>query len=93
MNFLAVRGARACPADDSSETWSFYDVTIDVHSMWQWLEPHDLYWRRVSSKMHSHLHTKDNIGKCPGSLSAVVRPSFFDRAFSSPLCASKDALR
>jgi hypothetical protein len=32
--------------------------------MWQWLEPHDLYWRRVSSKMHSHLHTKDNQGEC-----------------------------
>ncbi|RMZ82449.1 hypothetical protein DV737_g2052, partial [Chaetothyriales sp. CBS 132003] len=30
--------------------------------MWAWLEPHDLYWRRVSEKMHSHLHTKDNVG-------------------------------
>lgn len=30
--------------------------------MWSWLEPHDLYWRRVSTRMHSHLHTKDNIG-------------------------------
>jgi len=30
--------------------------------MWEWLEPHDLYWRRVSQKMHSHLHTKDNKG-------------------------------
>ncbi|KIW64395.1 hypothetical protein PV04_09330 [Phialophora macrospora] len=30
--------------------------------MWAWLEPHDQYWRRVSTKMHSHLHTKDNVG-------------------------------
>ncbi|KIV86801.1 hypothetical protein PV11_02389 [Exophiala sideris] len=30
--------------------------------MWAWLEPHDRYWRRISSKMHSHLHTKDNVG-------------------------------
>jgi hypothetical protein len=37
--------------------------------MWAWLEPHDQYWRRVSAKMHSHLHTKDNKGKLdPGHM-------------------------
>ena len=54
--------------------------------MWQWLEPHDLYWRRVSSKMHSHLHTKDNQGECFVPPSGVVHrsPIAFRDALSSP---------
>lgn len=32
--------------------------------MWTWLEPHDQFRRRIEEKagMHSHLHTKDNVG-------------------------------
>lgn len=56
-----------------SFAWEDHSTTFIAHDtqwtdrpserlMWAWLEPHDLYWRRVSTKMHSHLHTKDNTG-------------------------------
>lgn len=48
--------------------------------MWAWLEPHDQFRKRINKKveMHSHLHTKDNVGKLQqvpgqaGTFSAVV---------------------
>ena len=61
--FWRSRVAAICPAD-SFVTAKGFIADSREHLMWQWLEPHDLYWRRVSSKMHSHLHTKDNQGEC-----------------------------
>jgi hypothetical protein len=60
--FWRSRVAAICPAD-SFVTAKGFIADSREHLMWQWLEPHDLYWRRVSSKMHSHLHTKDNQGE------------------------------